>query len=77
MLVDRRDAAPRSIVPIKRSGLFAFDSDEDDMDVDEEESERSTRLIERWRFDIDDVPAFGPQGADEQDRILVDDYDPK
>lgn len=79
MLVDRRDVVPRRVLPVKRSALFALHSDDsdDDMEVDQEETEKSKRLIERWRFDMDDVPAVGPSGPDEEGRILVDDYDPK
>ena len=53
------------------------------MDVDEKETaaaereEENRRLLERWRFDSDDGPAAGPEGAEEQDRELVDDYDAK
>jgi hypothetical protein len=47
------------------------DSDEDgDMEFNQ-------RLVERWKFDSDDHPPNGPDGLDEQDRILVDDYDPR
>lgn len=35
------------------------------------------RLSERWKFDDDDGPAVGPDGSEEQDRVLVDDYEPK
>jgi len=45
--------------------------------VSEEDEETPTRLRERWRFDQDDEPTVGPEGADEQDRVLIDDYDPK
>ncbi|KAG6818398.1 hypothetical protein H0H93_005268 [Arthromyces matolae] len=31
----------------------------------------------RWRFDNDDNPASGPDGSDEQNRVLVDDYSPR
>ena len=62
--LDRRYAAPP----------MDFSSDEDD---DFEEKERKRRLRERWRFDADDVPAVGPEGPDEKDRVLVDDYAPK
>lgn len=43
---------------------------------DQEEADRSRRLEERWKYDSDDVPPVGPQGADEQDRTLVDNYNP-
>jgi len=67
----------RPVIPIKRSALYDLNPPNDDMEVDEEETESSRRVMERWRFDMDDVPSIGPQGVDEQDRILVDDYDPK
>ncbi|CAA7267867.1 unnamed protein product [Cyclocybe aegerita] len=38
---------------------------------------RRWHLEERWKYDLDDVPPVGPEGADEQDRILVDDYGAK
>ncbi len=52
------------------------------MEVDEDQEnlegqERERRLEERWKYDQDDVPAFGPQGPDEQDRVLVDEYQTK
>ncbi|KAI0793285.1 enhancer of polycomb-like-domain-containing protein [Abortiporus biennis] len=62
--VDRRDLRPRATLP----------SPDFDSDMDDEERERRRRLAERWKFDEDDVPAVGPKGADEQDRMLVDDY---
>ncbi|KAH9475176.1 Enhancer of polycomb-like protein 1 [Psilocybe cubensis] len=85
ILLDRRDAvARRPVKKLPRSSLFALGDSEDEsagadgMDVDEdpEEIERNRRLEERWRFDEDDVPPTGPEGPDEQDRILVDDYNP-
>jgi enhancer of polycomb-like protein len=48
------------------------------MDVDCEtpaQDENRSRLVERWRFDMDDSPAIGPEGLEEQDRVLVNDYD--
>jgi enhancer of polycomb-like protein len=42
-----------------------------------EERERRARIAERWRFDEDDTPAVGPQGSEEYDRVLLDDYDLK
>ncbi|KAF5384456.1 hypothetical protein D9757_014007 [Collybiopsis confluens] len=41
------------------------------------DDEAELRLAERWRFDSDDGPLYGPAGSDEHDRMLVDDYDPK
>jgi len=31
---------------------------------------------ERWRFDQDGESTIEPEGADKQDRVLIDDYDP-
>jgi hypothetical protein len=41
-------------------------------DEDPEDEEQYRRLEERWRFD---VPPIGPEGVEENDRVLVDDYD--
>ncbi|KAI0315040.1 enhancer of polycomb-like-domain-containing protein [Amylostereum chailletii] len=43
----------------------------------EEEQEHDWRLRDRWMFDEDDPPPVGPDGPDEQDRVLVDERDPK
>ena len=43
---------------------------------DGNDEERAWRLAERWKFDEDDSPAVGPEGPDEQDRALLDDYEP-
>lgn len=48
-------------------------SDEDSA----EERERARRITERWRYDRDDEPPVGPDGPDEQDRVLVDNYSPE
>jgi enhancer of polycomb-like protein len=77
MLVDRRHAVTRPIMPTRRSALIPLESSDDDMVVDQEEAEGNKRIMERWKFDTDDVPAVGPEGPDEQDRVLVDDYDSK
>jgi enhancer of polycomb-like protein len=53
-----------------------MDVDEDDVVLKEDE-DADHRLAERWRFDGDDGPPHGPSGSDEQDRVLVDDYDSK
>lgn len=50
---------------------------EDEDVVDAEEAERRDRDEARWRFDADDGPVSGPLGAEEQDRILVDEHDTK
>ena len=73
--LDRRDAIPRAFLNLPRSKLFGTD---EPMDVDmenPEEDESARRLVERWRFDMDDSPATGSEGPEEQDRVLVDDYD--
>lgn len=73
MLDRRRPAAAPSLSILKRSRSTLFESpDDDDMDVED-----MNRLKERWRFDSDDCPAVGPDGPDEQDRVLTDEYDPK
>lgn len=43
----------------------------------DENDENLRRLRERWRFDEDDDPVVAPEGMDEQDRVLVDDFSPK
>lgn len=47
------------------------------MDIDEgvEELEIRHQQEEKWKYD-DDAPFVDPEGSEEQDRILVDDYDP-
>ena len=42
-----------------------------------EAQESSWRIRDRWRFDADDEPPVGPEGSDEQDRELIDDFDIK
>ncbi|KAJ7035651.1 enhancer of polycomb-like-domain-containing protein [Mycena alexandri] len=75
IMLDRRrptTAPPMSIVKASRSSLFGPPPSDDEMDVED-----TNRLKERWRFDSDDGPAVGPDGPDEQDRVLTDEYDPK
>jgi enhancer of polycomb-like protein len=43
----------------------------------DEDEEMAAHLHEHWRVDQDDEPTVGHEGADEQDRVLIDDYDPK
>ncbi|KAG6876575.1 hypothetical protein C0992_012371 [Termitomyces sp. T32_za158] len=76
MLVDRRDAAPHPIVATRRSTLFKQDNEDVDM-ADPEVLETQSRTAARWRFDTDDEPATSPDGSDEQNRVLVDDYSPR
>ncbi|KAF9005081.1 enhancer of polycomb-like-domain-containing protein [Cyathus striatus] len=79
--VDRRNYIPPPMSYKRRRHPGLVDSDDEDAmdvdDIDAEEIERRARLQERWRFDMDDGPVIGPQGTDEHDRILVDDYDSK
>lgn len=85
ILLDCRNSTPRRIVhKLPRSSLFGVgeEAKEEDIEMDlesaedQEEADRSRRLEERWKYDSDDVPPVGPQGADEQDRTLVDNYNP-
>jgi enhancer of polycomb-like protein len=52
-----------------------------DSEMPEEESiaekEVSWRIRDRWLFDADDEPCVGPDGPDEKDRALVDEFHPK
>lgn len=74
LMVDRRLSTTPSIVSSRKQPTAETLSS--DMDVEDEETERHRRLAERWRFDSDDAPAVGPT-SDEQDRVLIDDFDPK
>lgn len=69
MMVDRRTAYS-STVPNFRARTRVQDDASDD-------AETQQRLAERWRFDADDAPLVAPEGSEEQDRMLVDDYDVK
>ena len=40
----------------------------------EEDVESRRRLKERWAYDADDVPPVGPEGQEEHDRKLMDDF---
>ncbi|KAG8215759.1 enhancer of polycomb-like-domain-containing protein [Butyriboletus roseoflavus] len=76
-MVDRRDAfsrrhgfSPTTNQPHRSFGRRLEEGlDENDEDM--------RRLRERWRFDEDDDPLVAPEGIDEQDRVLVDDFSPK
>ncbi|OSX65465.1 hypothetical protein POSPLADRAFT_1167718, partial [Postia placenta MAD-698-R-SB12] len=57
---------------VSPSGFLAEDGDNED-----ETQERVRRLTERWRYDVDDVPAVGPDGSEEKDRGLLDDFSTK
>ncbi|KAI0065205.1 hypothetical protein BV25DRAFT_146653 [Artomyces pyxidatus] len=70
--VDRRSRTSQrseDIVFTRRSS----EGDDDSSDL----QEVSRRMRERWRFDEDDQPLTGPHGSDEQDRVLVDEFDVK
>ncbi|KNZ80488.1 Enhancer of polycomb-like protein 1 [Termitomyces sp. J132] len=69
LLVDRKNTVIPSIVLVRRPLLL--EAEVGQMDKDDEQLER---LQERWRYDVDDVPAMGP---DEDNRVLVDDYHPR
>jgi enhancer of polycomb-like protein len=76
VFLDRRDPTPQHLTRrLQRSSLFAL-AEEDGSALSEgaEEAERQERLEERWKFDIDDIPPVGPDGA-EHDRQLINDYD--
>jgi enhancer of polycomb-like protein len=78
--IDRRLPASRETLgTIDTSHIFSFRRrpHERDSDDDMHDEESAWRLAERWKFDQDDTPAVGPQGPDEQDRVLVDDYEPR
>ena len=73
--LDRRNGIPPTLATARlpRSTLFGVDGP---VDVDEEqEGERRRQLEERWRFDSDDSLPVGPDGSEEQDRTLIDDYE--
>ena len=56
---------------LRPTHLQFFDSRSTSGDKDDN-LERDQRLRERWMFDEDDGPAYGPDGTDEQDRVLVE-----
>ena len=72
---DRRNAIPPplAVTRLTRSSLFDLD---EPMEVDEVlEDEQRRQLEERWKFDLDDTLPIGPDGSEEQDRTLIDDYE--
>ncbi|KAF8647382.1 hypothetical protein AX16_006754 [Volvariella volvacea WC 439] len=79
-ILDRRHSRPRTIGgPPHRSALLAAlakERGEVELGGNDEDDEERERLASRWRFDTDDIPPHGPLGSDEQDRVLVDDYQP-
>ncbi|KAF7370853.1 Enhancer of polycomb-like protein [Mycena sanguinolenta] len=77
IMLDRRRATTTSVSIVKQSRSSLFGPPPDDDGNDEMDVEDMNRLKERWRFDSDDYPAVGPDGPEEQDRVLTDEYDPK
>lgn len=82
-MLDRRDIGLRTEFT-KRQKLNpspdnskAMNMGEEEEDEGEEKLERQRQIEEQWKYDQDDMPAVGPQGQDEQDRILVDEYQTK
>lgn len=78
--IDRR--LPTSRLSFSKGSSYPFTfrrplSTAEDSGEDDKDEERLWRLSERWKFDDDDGPAIGPDGSEEQDRVLVDDYHPK
>jgi enhancer of polycomb-like protein len=69
-------SVPRSFSRrLQCSSQFTLEEENEDEDEDPEGKEQYRRLEERWRFDWDDLPLIGPEGVEENDRFLVDDYD--
>lgn len=76
-MVDRRDAFSRrhGFSPTSHQSHRGFGRRvEESFDENDEDMRK---LRERWRFDEDDDPIVAPEGVDEQDRVLVDDFSPK
>jgi enhancer of polycomb-like protein len=76
VFLDRRDPTPQRLTKrLPRSSLFTHEEDETTLNEGAEEVESQKTLEERWNFDTDDLPPVGPDGAEEHDRHLIDDYD--
>ena len=43
-------------------------------EVSTAEKEVSWRIRDHWLFDADDEPSVGPDGLEEKDRVLVDEF---
>lgn len=67
---DRRALRPRNASPVR-----PWQDEEDEENP--EAFERSRHLAERWRYDDDDGPLGGTDGPEGNDRVLVEDYQPK
>ena len=75
MHLDRRNGIRPSLPTARLPRSTLFDVGEP-MAIDEvQEGERRRQLEERWRFDSDDTLPVGPNGLEEQDRSLIDDYE--
>ncbi|KIJ13620.1 hypothetical protein PAXINDRAFT_116937 [Paxillus involutus ATCC 200175] len=79
-MIDRRDAfiqrlgiRPDGVTSTQRHQGFGRRLEEGFDENDED----ARRVRERWRFDQDDDPLVAPEGAEEQDRMLIDDYESK
>lgn len=48
-----------------------------DLSRDRLMEEEEERAVGQWRFDEDDGPSMGPEGQEEHDRMLFDDYQAK
>jgi enhancer of polycomb-like protein len=75
-MVDRRHLVPRPLSTRTSNRDVQPPGHRSSLSKDEEE-EYQWRLLQRWKHDVDDYPAVGPQGSDEQDRVLIDDYEPR
>jgi enhancer of polycomb-like protein len=42
-----------------------------DVDAENQEEDENRRLVERWKFDMDDSPAIGPEGPEEQFWLMI------
>jgi len=72
MLVNRWNAIPPAVRPFQQSNIF--DLNDSDVEMEDDNDDRPWNIMKRCRFDADDVPAFGPEGLEEQNRTLMDDY---
>ncbi|KAL4262295.1 Enhancer of polycomb-like protein [Pleurotus pulmonarius] len=70
-----QDALAEKDAPVPSPRRFPPSDGSDNERVDDPELAR--QLASRWKFDEDDYPPTGPNGADENDRTLVDDYTPR
>lgn len=79
--VDKRLPSSRPLAIPDTSNLFTFCRRTHNGDSDDERQRKMRnalhRLAERWKFDEDDYPVVGPEGPEEQDRVLMDDYEPR